>query len=68
MVGAYFWRREVSATDGCGGWRGDARCNGGSPPMGGGGIVNGDGATVPKQETMETVEPGSTTGIMEDEE
>jgi len=29
---------------------------------------NGDGAAVPKQETMATVEPGSATGTMEDEE
>ena len=68
MVGAYFWQREVSATDGCGGWRGGACRNGGSSPMGGGGIVNGDDAAVPKQETMATAEPGSVTGTMEDEE
>ena len=68
MVGAYFWRREDSATDGCGGWRGGTRRNGGSSPMGGGGIVNGDDAAVPKQETMATAEPGSVTGTMEDEE
>ena len=41
---------------------------GGSPLMGGGGIGNGDGAAVPKQETMATVELGSATGTMEDEE
>ena len=68
MVETYFWGREDSATDGCGGWRGGARHNGGSPPVGGGGSGNCDGATVAKQEPMATVEPGSVAGTVEDGE